>query len=158
MRKRWFLACYPNELNETDEKHPKKKEKVLSGIKKEMMRNYAFQHLSRHAGKGQRNSIKRLHEANNNDEIVETCVERSKIENELMKYDKIHFTQAHRTIAYDDKTHEKLRMDNVRNKTLKGNIQRHYCDNENMCRFLKLLKQPKGRNHYKSTETMSIDQ
>ena len=65
LRERQLLDCYPNELNDEDEKHPKKKEKILSGIKKDMMRNHTFQYLSRHVGKGQRDSIKLLHGVNN---------------------------------------------------------------------------------------------
>ena len=49
---------------------------MLSGIKKVMMRNHTFHYLSRHAGKGQRDSIKRLHKVNEKQEIIETRVEK----------------------------------------------------------------------------------
>ena len=114
MREQELLDYHPNELTEEDEKNPKKKEKILSGIKKVMTRNHTFQCLSRHAGKGQRDSVKRLHEANENQEIVETHVERKKIEEELMKHNISHFQQAHNTIACNDKTCKELRKDNVR--------------------------------------------
>ena len=85
------MDYHPNELKEEDEKNPKKKEKTLSGIKKVMMRNHTFQYLSQHAGKVQRDSIKRLHKVNEEQEIIETCVERKKIEVELMKPNISHF-------------------------------------------------------------------
>ena len=64
LREKELLDYYPNELKEEDEKNPKKKEKTLSGIKKVMMRNHTFQCLSRHVGKGQRDSVERLHKVN----------------------------------------------------------------------------------------------
>ena len=83
------------------------------------MRNYTFQYLSRHMGKEQRDSIKRLHKVNKKNKIVEIYVQRSKIEKELMNYNIHHFTQAHRTKAYNDKIYEELRKDNIREKILK---------------------------------------
>ena len=94
MRGRELLDYYPNELKGEDEKHPKKKEKFLSGIKKEMIRHHTFQYLLRYAGKGQRDSIKRSHRVNQKNKIVETYIKRSKIEKELMNYKIHHFTQA----------------------------------------------------------------
>ena len=75
-----MLDYYPNELKDEDKQYLKKKEKILSGIKKEMMRNHTFQYLSRHVGKGQRDSIKRLHKVNKKNKIAEIYVQRSKIE------------------------------------------------------------------------------
>ena len=71
-------------------------------------------------------------------------MERSKIEKELLNYNVLHLIQAHYTIAYKDKVYNALRDDKVRERILKGEIQREDCDNNNMHYFLKLLKQPKG--------------
>ena len=51
-----------------------------------------------------------------------------------------HFTKEHDTIAHRDKTHKKLRENCVRDRTLKGQLNRKDCDNEKVCTFLKLLK------------------
>ena len=109
-----------------------------------MMRNHTFQYLSHHAGKGQRDGIKRLYQVNQNNKIVETYVEWSKIEKELLNYNALYFIQAHYAKAYKDKVHNTLRDNKVRERILKGEIQREDCDNDNMYYFLKLLKQPKG--------------
>ena len=42
-----------------------------------------------------------------------------------MNYNIHHFTQAHRIKAYNDKTREELRKYNIREKILKGYIQRN---------------------------------
>ena len=42
-----------------------------------------------------------------------------------MNYNTHHFTQVHRTKAYNDKICKELRKDNIREKILKGYIQRN---------------------------------
>ena len=72
-----------------------------------------------------------------------------------MKCNISHFQQAHNTIACNDKTYKELRKDNVREKTLKGNMTKEDCQNERMCRFLKLLKQPEGRSRKQTRGNMT---
>ena len=52
------------EINKEDDNYQNKKTKNLNGIKKSMKRNHMFRYLTRHAGKGQRDSVKRIHEIN----------------------------------------------------------------------------------------------
>ena len=42
--------------------------------------------------------------------------------------------------------HKKLRRDETRNKVLNGDMHKEDCDDERMCRFLKLLKVPVRRS------------
>ena len=89
-RNEWITIINTNALNndepsttsnnEEDEQHPKKKEKTLSGIKKTLNKNHMFQCLTRHAGKGKRDSIRRLHRANEKQKIIATYVDRPSIE------------------------------------------------------------------------------
>ena len=72
-------------------------------------------------------------------------MDRPSIEKEIMKHDAGHFKQAHDAIARKDKTHEKLRRDEIRNKVLQGELQRDECDDERMHHFLQLLKIPERR-------------
>ena len=113
-----------------NEDQRKTKNKILSGIKKKMNRMYSFHYLSRHVGKGEREGIKRLHEVNENNKIINTYVERERIEQKLIEHNKTHFTKAHDTIAYKDKIYDKLRDDRVRDKILSGNLNREECDDE----------------------------
>ena len=117
----------------------------MSGIKKVLNRNHAFQCLTRHAGKGQRDSIKRLHKVNEEQQVVETYADRHSIERELKKHNTIHFQQAHHAIACKDKICKKLRKDETRNKVLNGDTRKEDCDDERVHRSLKLLKVPSRR-------------
>ena len=49
------------ELMSKNEEQVKKKKKIISGIKKNLRRNHTFHYLTRHIGKGERDSIKRIH-------------------------------------------------------------------------------------------------
>ena len=75
LREKESLDYHAIELSEEDEKFPKKKKKIMSGIKKVLNRNHTFQCSTRHARKGQRDSAKRLHKANEDQQIVETHAE-----------------------------------------------------------------------------------
>ena len=74
-----------------------------------------------------------------------------------MNYKIHHFTQAHRTKAYNDQICKELRKNNIREKILKEHIQRDDYENNNMYCFMKLLKQPKGLCQNRFNEEIIID-
>jgi len=158
LREKELLDYVRNDFKDNEEKHPKKRQKIISGINKEMMRNHTFQYLSRHVGKGKRDGLRRLHKTNQNNEIVETYVDRIEIERELVNYNKDHFTQAHTTEAYKDKIYNALSEERVRDRILKGDLQRDECDYDNIYEFLKLLKQPPRIRRNRSNEEISEEQ
>ena len=47
----------------------------------------------------------------------------------------------HKIKVYEEKIHKELENDNMRNKILEGSIKRSDDDDNNVCKFLKLLKQ-----------------
>ena len=130
IREKEILDYHHSEVVCENEDQRKTKNKILSGIKKKMNRMHSFHYLSRHVGKGEREGIKRLHEVNENNEIINTHVERERIEQKLIEHNETHFTKAHDTIAYKDKIYDKLRDDRVRDKILSGNLNREECDDE----------------------------
>ena len=158
LREQELLDYVPNQVICDDERHPKKKEKILSGIKNEMKRNHTFQYLTRHVGKGQRDGIRRLHKVDENNVIVETYIERTKIENKLLEYNTHHFTKAHNSIAYKDKIYKALRNDSVRDRILNGELCREDCDFESVYEFLKLLKQPEMMKQNRRCEEITAEQ
>ena len=125
-------------------------------LKKTMKRNNAFRHITRHAGKGNRDSLKRTHESNEENVIVKTYVDRKSIESKLIEHNKNHFKQAHQSIAFKDKTYKKLKDDDVRNRVLKGEIEESECDDKRMYKFLKLLKTQRRRHVSRSEEGVTV--
>ena len=113
---------------------------ITNGIKKSIQRNHEFRYLSRHAGKGKRESVKRIHECNNEEVITKSYIDRQSIESKIIEYNTKHFQQAHQSIAYKDKIYDKLKKDEMRNKVLNGEIEEQECDDSRVFEFLKLLK------------------
>ena len=101
-----------------------------------------FHHLNRRAGKGARDSFKRVHVVNDNNEIIKTHVKREMIEEETSKFNTKYFTKVHDAIEHRDNTCKKLRKNCVRDRMLKGQLNREECDDEKVHEFLKLLKRP----------------
>ena len=66
MREKKLLDYHYEEIIGNDMEKIKKKKKILSRIKRTLKRNYTFRYLSRHAGKGNREMIKKVHVANLN--------------------------------------------------------------------------------------------
>jgi len=158
LREKELLDYARNEFNDNDEHHPKKRKKIISGIRKELIRNHTFQYLSRHVGKGQRDGLRRLHKTNNNNEIVESYVDRLTIEKELVEHNKDHFTKAHATEIYRDRIYQKLGEEKVRDRILKGDLTREECDHENIFEFLKLLKQTSRIRRNRNNDEITAEQ
>ena len=56
-----------------------------------MKRNNTFRYIRRYVGKGQRDSLKRIHESNKENVIVKTHIDYQSIESILIKHNKNHF-------------------------------------------------------------------
>ena len=79
-------------------------------------------------------------------------LDRSSIEDKLIETNKRLFQQAKSTPTCEDKTHNKLTTESVRNKTLNGTLRRSECDTDELHAFLKLLTQPKDRRNANDVE------
>ena len=95
-----------------------------------MNKRHSFHHTSRHAGKGEREGIKQLHEVDNNDKITKTYADREGIENKIIECNEGHFMKAQNTVAHEDETHKKLRDNEVRNRILDRKLNRDECNDE----------------------------
>ena len=140
MREAELLDYHSTEINDEDKNYKKKKKKIIKGIKKALQRNHEFRYLSRYAGKGKRECVKRIHECNNEEVITKSYIDRQSIESKIIEYNTKHFQQAHQSIAYKDKIYDKLKKDEIRNRVLNGEIEEHECDDRRVFEFLKLLK------------------
>ena len=94
-------------------------------------------------GRGEKSSLKKVHEIDENSNIIKTHVLKEDIEDIIMTHNTNHFKAAHETPVHNDQIYPQLQQDNVRNKILDGTLERSECDNEDVCHFLKLLKQPR---------------
>jgi len=63
------------------------------------------------------------------------------MENKLIKQNLHHFKKVHSTRVYYDKVYYKITEDEIRNKILAGMLKAEDCDNNNIFKFLSLLKQ-----------------
>ena len=108
-------------------------------------------------GKGYRDSLKRIHESNEENVIVKTHINRKSIESNLIEHNKKHFKQAYQSIAFKDKICKKLKDDEVRNRILKGKIEESECDDKWMHKFFKLLKIQWRQNRSRGKELVTIE-
>ena len=83
--------------------------------------------------------MKRLQISNPEESEDEYIIDREKMENKIMEYNKNHLKKAHNSKVYKDKIYKELRKDNVRNKILNWTLQRKDCDDNKVYAFLKLL-------------------
>ena len=73
-------------------------------------------------------SLKRLHEVDDEGNIIETHLNREMIEKKLIQFNAKHFK------------HNKLKNNKTRDKILKGTLERNDCTYEKTFNFLLLLK------------------
>ena len=59
MKEKELMDYHPIEINQEEENYKKKKKRILRRIKWAKQRNHMFRYLTRHAGKGRRESVKR---------------------------------------------------------------------------------------------------
>ena len=90
--------------------------------------------------------VKRLYEVDEQNNIINTYINRESIENKLIEFNKAHFTKAYNTIAYKDKVYNQLQNNQIRDKILSGKIKWEDYDYKDVYNFLKLLKQPSNCN------------
>ena len=58
-----------------------------------------------------RDSVKRIHESNNENVIIKSYVDCQSIKSKIIEYNTKHFQQAHQSIAFKDKIYDKLKKD-----------------------------------------------
>ena len=85
LREKYLLDHH---LKELDEKQLQEKErkKLVDRIQRNLQRKYTFHYLTKHVGKGEKGSLKRLHEVDQNMKIVVTHILKEDIENVMFKF------------------------------------------------------------------------
>jgi len=141
-REQYLLDHHHSKINEEHQNSQKMKKKVIKNIEKQQKRNHTFRYLTKHAGKGVKGNLKRLHIVNENDQIIRTIIDKENIEKTIKEFNEKHFQKAHQSIAYKDKIYAELDRDDIRNKILRGQLEREQCSSEEVWEFLRLLKTP----------------
>ena len=77
---------------------------------------------------------------NKNNKVEKECQDRILIEREIVIYNKKYFRKAYTSNAFKDKIYTQLKCDQIRDKILKGTLEREECDNKDVYDFLVLLK------------------
>ena len=123
------------ELTEETEKEIENKKKFLKKIKKNINRNRDFRHVAQNAGKGKRSWLKSVQDE---DRMVD--YNKDIIEHKLIQCNKKYFSKAKESKVCEDKNHENLNNDSIRDKILSSNLNREDFDEDNVHKFLCLLK------------------
>ena len=107
IREKYLLDHYNKQLSEED-LNDKHKSKILRSMAKQMKHQHSFQYLTKHIGRGPKNSLKRVHIPNENNSIERTLVQKEEIEQVIIQHNIKHYSQALDTPMYKDKIYDKL--------------------------------------------------
>ena len=88
-------------------------------------------------------------------EVIAEYQDRKSIEEEVIKHNKKHFTQACNAKVRRDKMDNRLPKDDVRDKALNGALHPEDCDEKYVHKFLSLLKKGKDSKDQLSFGEMS---
>ena len=116
------------------------KKKIIISVKKNLQCQQSFKYITKHAGKGIKSSLKRFHKVDNSNTIIQTFTEKEQIEDTIFEHNTHHYRAACNTQMYKDKIYPKLQHNDVRNAILDGTLSPSQCNNENVYKFLVLLK------------------
>ena len=114
----------------------------MNSIVRNRNRLHSIHYLTQHARKGVKVCLKKLiveDECGKNNVLLD----RSAIEEKIIESDARHFQQAKNYPTFTDKMHDKFTNELVRDKILNGTLRRNEYDANELCEFLKLLKQTK---------------
>ena len=81
-----MLDYYDTKIGNETPRDRKLQKQIIEKIKKEKLQKYQFKYLARNIGKGDHTSLKRLHEKDENGIILATYLNRTIIENKIIKY------------------------------------------------------------------------
>ena len=101
-----------------------------------MERNHIFHYLRKTLGKT-KSVLHKLQITNPSNNTIQSAYDHKKIESLLMQHNREHFSKAKKTPAYNDKI---IKEDEIRDKVLKGKLQKEDVNNDNIFEFLKLLQ------------------
>jgi len=100
MREKELLEFYGVDLLNITNKEKKRRQQVMKRIINERWRNYNFQYMIKHVGKGMKNSLKFLKIVNDDGEIIKIIIARKEMEEELIRFNKSHFQKAYEMKVY----------------------------------------------------------
>ena len=126
-----MLELQEVELPVDVEKEKTKKSKVLKNIKKTLNRNRDFRCIDNDVGKGKRLGLRSIQDEEGIDHN-----NKEEIEDKLMRFNEMHFSKVKESKVHEDKMHENVNKDDVREKTLSGELNREDCDKNIVHKFL----------------------
>ena len=100
IREKELLKFHRVDLLNITNKEKKRRQQVMKRIVNERQRNYNFQHITKHVRKGLKSSLKLLKVVNDAGEIVKIITARKEIEEELIRFNRIHYKKAHEMKVY----------------------------------------------------------
>ena len=67
------------------------KKKIITSVKKNLQRQQSFKYITKHVGKGAKNSLKRLHKVDSLNKIIHTFIEKEQIEEAIFEHNTQHY-------------------------------------------------------------------
>lgn len=123
-----------------DEEAENKRKQIAKRTSRSEHRRFNFKYMTKYVGKGGKQSLKRVHKVNSSNRVIEIIQDRNRIEEEVSKYNENHFKKVLTSKAHNDKVHEKLDCDDVRDRILNGTLKVDECSDKDVCEFLKFLE------------------
>jgi len=102
--------------------------------------------MTKYIRRGARSSLIRVHEVNENQQIIKIHIGKEQIENAIFEQNRKHFKKAHDINIFKDKIYATLQKDRMRNKILRGQLREEDYNNKEVFEFLKLLVNQNQRN------------
>jgi len=121
-----------------------------------LQRQQSFKYITKYVGKGIKSSLKRLHKVDNSNTIIQTFTEKEQIKDTIFEHNTHHYRADCNTQMYKDKIYPKLQHNDVRNAILDSTLSSSQCNNENVYKFLALLKQPVHRRRSQTRSFQAV--
>ena len=130
-----ILELHDVELTEEKEKEKAKKSKVLENTKKTLNINWDFRSVTSSVGKGKSLGLRSIQ-----DEEVIAYHNKEKKYKKIMLYGHNYFSKVKESEVWNDKMYGNIIDDKIGDKILSGELNREYCDESNVQKFICLLK------------------
>ena len=124
-------------------------------MRKKSWKNHTFHYLTKTLGK--KSALHKLQITNPLNKTTRTTYDRKEIESLLTQHNIEHFSKAKKTPAYNDKIIKNLHKEEIRDKILKGKLQKEDVDDDHVYEFLKLLQNENKELPTKEFRPMALE-
>lgn len=120
--KRATLLDY-HDIDSDDKEIDKRKQNHLANSTEQMLnQNYEFKYMTKTVGKGDKNPLTRVNVVNDDNEVIDTYLDRAKIKQHVSRFNRNHYYKAKNTPVYQNRNNIWLIDKKIENKILSGTL------------------------------------